>query len=176
MKNSFCSYTVWGMKSSPYVEVRLSRLSGDGAFARCYIGAGTVVHSLTGRAINRAALDQVDMDEYGVLQIDDDLFLLAEGGADDYINHSCDPNLAFTKDGKAFYALRDIRAGEELTFDYATAEEDAAWKVECLCGVKTCRGDITGFFALSLADQEKLYPFCLPYLKRKYTNRVKRVA
>lgn len=42
-----------------------------------------------------------------------------------YINHSCDPNagIAGKRTLKA-YALRDIAAGEELTIDYSTVEED----------------------------------------------------
>ncbi len=39
-----------------------------------------------------------------------------------YINHSDSPNVR-TKDGETFRTLRRIRAGEELTSDYATYDE-----------------------------------------------------
>jgi SET domain-containing protein len=59
-----------------------------------------------------------------------------------FINHSCDPN-TFTRvtDTRAeFYALRDIRKGEELTVDYEESHHDG--KLPCRCGAKNCRGKI----------------------------------
>jgi len=59
-----------------------------------------------------------------------------------YINHSCDPN-TFTRctDERAeFYALRDIRRGEELTVDYGDSHHDG--KLRCRCGARNCRGFI----------------------------------
>ena len=59
-----------------------------------------------------------------------------------FINHSCDPN-TFTRvtDIRAeFYALRDIRKGEELTVDYEESHHDG--KLPCRCGARNCRGKI----------------------------------
>lgn len=59
-----------------------------------------------------------------------------------FINHSCDPN-TFTRvtDTRAeFYALRDIRKGEELTVDYEQSHHDG--KLPCRCGARNCRGKI----------------------------------
>lgn len=66
---------------------------------------------------------------------------------DDYINHSCDPNLALLikADGVFFVALRDIKAGEEVTWDYETAEAELSNPFECHCGAEKCRGKITGY-------------------------------
>ena len=150
-------------------------MSGDGVFAQESIAQGTVILPLTGDLVDRADLGDDSYDR-AILQIEDDLFLEAAGGPDDYINHSCAPNLAFTDDGKAYYALRTINVGEELTFDYATSEDDADWRVDCLCKSANCRGFITGFPALAPADQMRLYPFCLPYLKRKYAGLLKKTA
>lgn len=78
-----------------------------------------------------------------------------------FINHSCEPNLRiFARVGDhadkhlhdlAFFAVRDIDAGEELTFDYVdgeTGELEADQRdpvnkrdmTECLCGSDKCRG------------------------------------
>lgn len=160
------------MKNTQLVEVRQSTLEGDGAYARVGIPVGTLVLPLTGHIVHRKDLGE-DAYERPILQVAEDLFLEADGEADDYINHSCNPNLAFTKDGLGFYALRPIRQGEELTFDYATSEDDGEWQVKCLCGAKECRGIITGFPSLSEKDQERLYPYCLPYLRAKYKTRYK---
>lgn len=40
-----------------------------------------------------------------------------------------------------FYTRSDIRAGQELTFDYRfKVEEDARDKVPCHCGAPNCKG------------------------------------
>ncbi|KAF4585413.1 Histone-lysine N-methyltransferase, H3 lysine-9 specific dim-5 [Ophiocordyceps camponoti-floridani] len=75
-----------------------------------------------------------------------------------FINHSCDPNLRiFARVGDhadkhmhdlAFFAIKDIQKGEELTFDYVDggsleAEEQEGTLDEmtrCLCGCSNCRG------------------------------------
>ena len=53
-------------------------------------------------------------------QVDEDLYMGPSGEADDYVNHSCDPNSAFLhRNGDHFLvALKPIAAGTELTFDY----------------------------------------------------------
>jgi len=57
-------------------------------------------------------------------------------------NHACDPNTAFV--GLNLVARRDIRAGEELTVDYATFYDRHMTPFECTCGSPNCRGRITG--------------------------------
>lgn len=61
-----------------------------------------------------------------------------------FINHSCDPNCEADEiDGRVWIvALRDIAAGEELSYDYNLydgAEDDAA---PCTCGARQCRGSL----------------------------------
>jgi len=69
------------------------------------------------------------------------------GNAAKWINHACDPNCeADEEDGRVFIrALRNIKAGEELNFDYAlmldgrhTAKVKAQYA--CRCGSPKCRG------------------------------------
>lgn len=77
-----------------------------------------------------------------------------------FINHSCDPNMRiFARVGDhadkhihdlALFAIRDIPAGEELTFDYVDGLEDmdsdahdpslTKDMTKCLCGTARCRG------------------------------------
>eukprot|EP01127_Copromyxa_protea_P019225 TRINITY_DN6187_c0_g1_i1.p1 TRINITY_DN6187_c0_g1~~TRINITY_DN6187_c0_g1_i1.p1 ORF type:complete len:534 (-),score=99.74 TRINITY_DN6187_c0_g1_i1:8-1474(-) len=62
-----------------------------------------------------------------------------------FINHSCDPNCAtqkWTVNGRTrvgIFALQDIPAGSELTFDYKF-ERIGCKKQRCLCGSSNCRG------------------------------------
>ncbi|KAI1260559.1 SET domain-containing protein [Xylariaceae sp. FL1019] len=81
-------------------------------------------------------------------------------GPSRFINHSCDPSLRiFARVGDhaekhchdlAFFAIRDIPRGEELTFDYVDGVEDSEMDAldpekqkdmtRCLCGSENCRG------------------------------------
>ena len=58
------------------------------------------------------------------------------------LNHSCDPNLVWS--GDRLVALRDIAAGEELTYDYATAITDPQFLLRCHCETYRCRQLVTG--------------------------------
>ena len=62
---------------------------------------------------------------------------------DYFLNHSCNGNVVFNKAGD-FVAARSIRAGEELTYDYALAESNPKYRLTCTCANKKCRGTITG--------------------------------
>ena len=57
-----------------------------------------------------------------------------------YINHSCAPNTftRLTEHRAEFYALRRIRAGEELTVDYGVSHHDG--NLRCKCGAANCSG------------------------------------
>jgi SET domain-containing protein len=58
-----------------------------------------------------------------------------------YINHSCDPNCESDIIAGHIWilALRDIQAGEELTYDYGY-ELEGYEKRPCNCGAKHCCG------------------------------------
>ena len=71
-------------------------------------------------------------------------------------NHSCDPNLWWS--GDDLVALRDIAAGEELTYDYATGGLAAGTLLRCNCGSTRCRGLIE-------ADDWRI-----PQLQRRYAG------
>lgn len=59
-----------------------------------------------------------------------------------FVNHSCDPNCETDEeDGKVFiFSIRDIAAGEELTYDYCLYDGDD--DAPCYCGSKSCRGSM----------------------------------
>jgi len=73
------------------------------------------------------------------------------GNVGRFINHSCDPNLCKqtvfveTHDARmprlAFFALWDIPAMEELTYDYGYMADSVEGKqMICRCGAQNCRG------------------------------------
>ncbi|XP_031637186.1 histone-lysine N-methyltransferase eggless-like [Contarinia nasturtii] len=68
------------------------------------------------------------------------------GNVSRFFNHSCEPNMfaqdVFLNDFKfptlAFFTNTVVKAGTELTFDYAYNEDDK-YKTKCLCGARSCR-------------------------------------
>ncbi len=73
------------------------------------------------------------------------------GSSARWINHSCAPNCeALEDEGRVFIETRrNIRAGEELAYDYELIVDEphtAKLKREhaCYCGAKKCRGTMLG--------------------------------
>eukprot|EP00730_Choanoeca_flexa_P013270 TRINITY_DN5143_c0_g1_i1.p1 TRINITY_DN5143_c0_g1~~TRINITY_DN5143_c0_g1_i1.p1 ORF type:complete len:224 (+),score=17.06 TRINITY_DN5143_c0_g1_i1:103-774(+) len=70
-----------------------------------------------------------------------------KGNETRFINHSCDPNLDIKPVRErqiprlCLFAIRDIAAGEPLTFDYGhgSAQEEMS-RIKCQCGANKCRG------------------------------------
>ena len=60
------------------------------------------------------------------------------------INHSCDPNCEVSGKGLKLwiFALRDIKKGEELSYDYGFAYDKDYKQFVCKCGSKNCVGYI----------------------------------
>ena len=75
-----------------------------------------------------------------------------------YINHSCDPNCeAYIIRGRIWiYSLREIKAGEELTYNYGF-DADTWDDHPCRCGSKRCIGYIV---------EEKQWPKLLRILQK----------
>jgi SET domain-containing protein len=71
------------------------------------------------------------------------------------INHSCAPNCEAWMDGKRIFihALRDIKEGEELTFDYGF-DVDCYEDHPCLCGRDSCVGYIVSREQWDILEQK----------------------
>lgn len=73
------------------------------------------------------------------------------------LNHSCSPNVGLTAyPAMRFVALRPIRRGEELRWDYSTSmDADSECSFLCTCRSRGCRKTIAGFATLPkrLAEQ-----------------------
>jgi hypothetical protein len=81
------------------------------------------------------------------IQIDNDLFIAPVTDEERelsmlYSNHSSNANLG-VRGEITFVAMRDIRAGEELTHDWAMTDDDD-YSVECKCSAANCRKILTG--------------------------------
>jgi hypothetical protein len=82
-----------------------------------------------------------------------------------FLNHSCSPNCYIELDDLSVRALRVIRSGEQVTFDYNTTEFDMASPFRCECNSEDCYGEIRGFIHLSVTQQMNLMPRLAPHLR-----------
>ncbi len=83
-----------------------------------------------------------------------------------YFNHSCDGNIGFNKAGD-FIATRNIKKGEEMTYDYGLLETNPKFLIKkCGCKSKNCRKRITGSDWKSSNLRAKI-DYMHPYLRGK---------
>lgn len=61
-----------------------------------------------------------------------------------YINHSCSPNVFFDTHSFQLLAVKNIEAGDELTFFYPSTEWKMVQPFACTCGSKNCLQLING--------------------------------
>jgi uncharacterized protein len=133
---------------SPKTAVKESRIHGRGLFAVEEIAEGEIVCVKGGAIFNRGRLKELSATlGPAEIQIAEDLFIgptlkaEREGGMI-FSNHSCAPNIG-VRGQIVFVAMRRIRAGEELTHDWAMTDDDD-YELECRCGAGECRKIITG--------------------------------
>ena len=147
----------WKAEPNPYLELRSSPIQGTGAFATRNIRKGTRIIEYLGQRISwRTADKRYDDDAMGrhhtfLFTVDSKTCIdgAVDGNESRFINHSCDGNCEAVNDRKRIFieARRDIRAGDELSYDYGyertpahTAEDDELYA--CRCGAPSCRGSI----------------------------------
>jgi len=144
------------------IQARKSAIHGNGVFAVAPIKQGERVIQYKGLLRSHGDVDgddsgDVESGHTFLFTLNDDWVIDANYKGNDarWINHSCDPNceavIEEDEDGdsrgdKVFIeALRDIKAGEELTYNYGitlaerhTAKLKKIW--ECRCGSPKCTG------------------------------------
>ena len=139
------------------IQVRRSGVHGKGVFAVADIPEGEVIIEYVGEvitwkeALRRHPHDPSDPNHTFYFHIDDKHVIdaLYGGNASRWINHACDPNCEPDEIGGRIFirALRDIRAGEELNYDYglvidAPLTPELKADYPCWCGSQNCRGTL----------------------------------
>lgn len=137
-------------------SVRNSTIHGRGVFAARKIPKGETVIEYRGDVTTwdiaslRPDSDPDNPYHTFIFELSDGRVIDAglRGNAARWINHSCDPNCITSEneDGQVFIeALRKIREGEELTYDYRLSYDGRVTRkvraaFECRCGTENCRG------------------------------------
>ena len=142
-------------KGGRRIQVRRSGVHGKGVFALRRIAAGETLIEYTGEiigwpeALRRHPHDPSQPDHTFYFHLNDELVIDGNvgGNASKWINHSCAPNVEADDESGQVYllALRNIKPGDELFFDYGLVIEERYTpalkkRFECRCGAKTCRG------------------------------------
>lgn len=148
--------------AAPYLFVGAAPGTGIGVFTARSVRAGAVLvadedGTLRGRAVPlAAALAEGWHRERDLFQLDHDLFLPPRGCFDDLFNHSCEPSGGWrlTAGGARFLAIRDLAAGDELTYDYSCHLLSDDERLDCVCGTPSCRGTVGSFGTLPPALQQ----------------------
>ncbi len=128
------------------VRVGASQIDGKGAYALVAISGHKKIGDLGGVIISLREARRIaaETKRVAMVELDGKRALNAAVNSNDlrYINHSCDPNtfMRVTFNRVEFYALRNIKKGEELTCDYGETHHDG--KLPCRCGTVKCRGFI----------------------------------
>jgi SET domain-containing protein len=139
------------------IQTRRSGVHGKGVFALVDIAEGENIIEYVGEVISwpeaqrRHPHDPKDPNHTFYFHIDEDHVIdaLFGGNSSRWINHSCDANCeADEQEGRIFIkARRNIKAGEELNYDYGLIIDERytpKLKAEypCWCGTKKCRGTL----------------------------------
>ena len=144
------------MPDDSLIEVRPSRITGLGVFARRPIPAKTRIIEYTGELISSeeadARYDDLAMEQHQtyLFELDDGRCIDGAAGGNEarFINHSCDPNCESVEvEGHIWIeSIRPIAEGEELTYDYAyereEGDDDLTGFYVCRCGAANCRSTI----------------------------------
>jgi hypothetical protein len=132
---------------SPKTFMRSSLIHGLGTFAKERIVKGEIVFIKGGHIVTKRELYFSEkISSYH--PIADEFFIGAKSREEEnriklFVNHSCDPNCGLRGD-IVFVALREIKEGEELSFDYAMLDNEE-YTLGCNCGSACCRKIVTGF-------------------------------
>ena len=125
-------------------EVKASLIHGTGVFARVAIAAETPILEYVGERLGKdESWRRRQANNFFIFTVTDDIDI--DGAVDwnpaRFINHSCGPNCeARMEDERIWiFALRDIAAGEELSFNYGYDLEDYG-EHPCRCGSSQCIG------------------------------------
>ena len=128
------------------VDVRPSRIDGQGAFAAEAIPARRKIGEVRGEPISvrEARRRARTLARIMIVEVSDRRAIDASASTDAlrFTNHSCAPNAVLRiRQGRVeIYAMRDIAPGEELTVDYGESHHEG--RLACRCGAPRCAGKL----------------------------------
>ena len=155
---------------SPYLTIDDTE-HGKAVKAKTDLEAGTKLVDISGPLVSYKDTRVPGDKESYFLQVDLDKYI--KPAFPFYLfNHSCAPNCGINEYLQLF-CLRDIKAGEELQWDYSTSMLERGWTLDCDCGQPHCRKLITDFdllprhLQMKYLDMQIVLPYIRKYLETK---------
>ena len=134
------------MRATPPVEVFKSAIAGLGLRATQPIKKGTRIMRMSGTRASDARVEALlnarKLRRDNPLQVGPSTYIILDT-VPVAANHSCTPNAAIVRTN-TLVALKSIKKGDEITFDYSlvVGRENEGWYMRCRCGADSCRTKI----------------------------------
>ncbi len=128
------------------LDVGPSAIDGRGAFAGEPIPARRKIGEIRGEALTVKEARRRAKMQRRIMMVEVSARTAIDASASThalrFTNHSCRPNAVLRiRDGRVeLYALRDLKAGEEITVDYGETHHEG--RLRCRCGAPGCVGRI----------------------------------
>lgn len=163
---------------NPALVVRQSVLGGSGVFAEATVPQCATLIVMGGRIIDIEAENRLDAWQLDKpIEISEEFAFCPKSPAEmdampqHYVNHSCNPNAGFSF-SNFLVAMRDIEAGEEITYDYAMVlaanpKSQNTFQLNCQCGAAQCRGIVGEDDWQRLDLQERYAGYFQPWIQVK---------
>ena len=131
-------------------KIKKSKIDKNGLYASCNIKKGTKIIEYKGKiiSVNKSKTDPKFDNEKAIYLFNINKRFDLDGdfkfNTARLINHSCDPNCEVFGEGLKVwvYAMKDIRKGDELSYDYGFSYDENFRQVPCNCRSKKCVGYI----------------------------------
>jgi len=171
--NYLTSSTSW---VSPKIVIREAESKGIGSFVKEPVQKGEILIIQGGKIVSENILDEPSYEPYAYhcFQVERHAYIcpikLERGSADGVfnVNHSCEPTCGF-RGQITLISIRDLEAGEEITFDYAMTDvgsSEEGWeKMACFCRKKLCRSNVSGSDWKLPELQERYRGYFSPYVQ-----------
>lgn len=152
--------TFYDSEHAGKVKITQSSISHKGVFTKRDINKDETIFTVTGHRSKKRSRTSFQISNK--LHVEPTLF-----GA--YLNHSCSPNAGISTNGNGLLnvvARKPIKAGKEITVDYAMFEYELAdmADITCHCQTAECRKNILGYADLSDHKKEEYYPHTATHL------------
>lgn len=164
---------------SPRLEIKERQITNDlGVFAKGNIKRGEILTIYGGYIMTKSQFKHLPRTlQHFPYHVSDELLFgpvhHKQVSLSECYNHSCNPNAGF-RDHLTLVAMRDIRAGEQVTFDYAICMTTGILNLNCVCGSKDCRRKIKGTDWKIVKLQKKYKKYFQPYILEKIKRLYKR--
>ena len=131
-------------------KIKKSKIDKNGLYASCNIKKGTKIIEYKGKIISvkKSKTDPKFDNEKAIYLFNINKRFDLDGdfkfNTARLINHSCDPNCEVFGEGLKVwvYAMKDIRKGDELSYDYGFSYDENFRQFPCNCRSKKCVGYI----------------------------------